>query len=143
MPNFLHSYDVPFTITQSCAVGQNFAGTAPAAAAGVMDRGEMFPVAVTGICGLFTFNSKNDLEIIRIKLDLPGDQTAYTVEILEDGLATTLLTGGLGATDVIDDDPHFMKGKAQVRVTTAGAAGAGTITATITAVRWDSGRLSG
>ena len=143
MPVFTHSYDAPFTIQQSCAAGQNFAGTAPAGAAGVMDRGVMYPQSATGAVGLYTFNSRHDLAIIRIKLDLPGDQTAYTVEILEDGLATTLITGGIGITDVIDDDPHFMKGKAQVRVTTVGAAGAGTITGTITVVRWDSGRLSG
>jgi len=131
--------DRPFTIIQSAAAGQNMAGTEPLDTPGTITNGKEYAVAAAGVCGLFWFHAKWDLDVIRLTLDLPGDQTDYNIYIVEDGVETLWVTGGAGVTDVVVVDRMPIRADSQIRIVTTGAP-TGVITARVTVKRADASR---
>lgn len=134
------SYDRPFTIIQSVAAGQNMSGAAPVTAPTTITNGDQYAESATGVAGLFRFHPRWDLEVLRVTLDLPGDQTTYTVNIIEDGVTTLWATGGAGVTDVILTDRMPLRADGSIQVITTGAP-TGVITARVTVRRADHTRI--
>lgn len=140
MPRFQHAFDRPFTVKQSVAAGQNFGGVAPTVTFTAMVNGAEYAESATGTAGLFTFHPKWDLDILRVTLDMPGDQASYTVNIVEDGVTTVWFSGGGGITDVITLGPMPLRADGSIQVVTTGAP-TGVITARITVRRSDIARM--
>ncbi len=134
MAGFKWAFDRPFTIIQSVAAGQNMAGMLPADNPTTVTNGTAYAEAAAGAAGLFRFHAKWDLNIRRVTIALPGDQTTCVVSIVEDSVEVVWATFGAGVESVIIEGPMPLRADGRIKVVTTGAP-SGVITAKVTAVR--------
>lgn len=140
MARYQYSFDRPFTVIQSAAAGQNMAGTLPAVEPTPETNGVRYAEAVAGVAGLFHLHARWDLDIRRITIVLPGDQTTCTVNIIEDGLTVEWANFGAGVTSVILEGPMPIRANGDIQIITTGAP-TDVITAKVTAIRANHTRI--
>ena len=138
--NFTYTLSKPFTLMQVSADSDGMTGVVPVAGAGTVE-GTMaggngyawYELDTGGIGGLFDFDQRWAIDIIKVTLDCPNDVT-YSLNIIENGVTTVWETGGPGVTDFLSTDviPLMTGGQIQAVVS---APAAGTVTVKVTARR--------
>ena len=86
-----------------------------------------------GIGGLFDFDQRWAIDIIKFTLDCPNDVT-YSFRLIENGVTTVLDTGGPGVIDYVSTDIITLAPQGQFQAVISAPA-AGTVTVKVMARR--------
>jgi len=136
--NFKYPLSKPFTLMQVSANTDGMTGVAPVLAAGGVEGWwggsegyAWYELDAGGIGGLFDFDFRWAIDIIKITLDCPNDVT-YSFNIVENGVTTVWAVGGPGITNYINTDVMTLMPGSQLQAVVS-APVAGTVTVKVTA----------